>query len=174
MTGHRDRLALPGWPNLVDSVVWRGLRTLGLLPVVLFLSAPGWAQDPTPLPEETVEPEPAVAAEAGEAANESADAAADESADEATGDSAGEAEPEDDDRFMFEQQLSAEDGGGKVVVRFDDLESAENGNDVFLGNVEFLYQDVKVTADLYRFGSRHGYLLYPDKEERYLRVPVSW
>ncbi len=39
---------------------------------------------------------------------------------------------------------------------------------------EYCRQDVKVTADLYRFGSRHGYLLYPDKEERYLRVPVSW
>jgi len=39
---------------------------------------------------------------------------------------------------------------------------------------QYCRQDVKVTADLYRFGGRHGYLLYPDKEDRYLRVPVSW
>ena len=39
---------------------------------------------------------------------------------------------------------------------------------------EYCRQDVRVTGELYHFGRRHGYLLYPDKEARYLRVPVSW
>lgn len=39
---------------------------------------------------------------------------------------------------------------------------------------EYCRQDVKVTAGLYRFGRDHGYVLYPDREERFMRVPVSW
>jgi DEAD/DEAH box helicase domain-containing protein len=34
--------------------------------------------------------------------------------------------------------------------------------------------DVRLTRDLYLFGRRHGYLLFRDKAERVLRIPVEW
>jgi DEAD/DEAH box helicase domain-containing protein len=63
-------------------------------------------------------------------------------------------------------------GCGKSADGLQSLEWVKEGR---LDLVEeYCRQDVKVTADLYRFGGKHGYLLYPDKENRYLRVPVSW
>jgi DEAD/DEAH box helicase domain-containing protein len=39
---------------------------------------------------------------------------------------------------------------------------------------QYCRSDVRVTADLYRFGREHGYLLYPDHEGRAMRAPVRW
>ncbi|MGD8374956.1 MAG: DUF1998 domain-containing protein [Acidobacteriota bacterium] len=39
---------------------------------------------------------------------------------------------------------------------------------------EYCRQDVAVTADLYRFGRTHGYLLYADREGRRVRIPARW
>ena len=39
---------------------------------------------------------------------------------------------------------------------------------------DYCKQDVRVTGEIYRFGRRHGYLLYPDREGRHMRVPVDW
>ncbi|MEM9405256.1 MAG: LPS assembly protein LptD [Acidobacteriota bacterium] len=120
----------------------------GLLFLVLLLAvAPGAAtaqETPEPQPEETQPEEtPSEETQAEEATSE---AAASEPSD--ADPDAEEQEPEEeDDRFFMERGLSEEDGGGKVVVRFDDFRSAENGDDLFLGNVEFTYQDIKVTAD---------------------------
>jgi DEAD/DEAH box helicase domain-containing protein len=35
-------------------------------------------------------------------------------------------------------------------------------------------QDVAITRDLYRFGCKHGYLLYRDAEDRQMQVPVDF
>ncbi len=107
----------------------------GLLALVLWLLigvGAALAQEPEP-----TEPEPEAEAEAS-AAGEDEDASEEEGA----------APEEPDDRFVMERAVAEEDGGGKVVVKFDDLEPGEvEGTDVFFGNVEFVYQDIKVTAD---------------------------
>ncbi len=39
---------------------------------------------------------------------------------------------------------------------------------------EYCRRDVEVTRDLYQFGASNGYLLYPDREGRSIRLPVEW
>jgi len=39
---------------------------------------------------------------------------------------------------------------------------------------EYCRRDVRVTAELYRYGLEHGYLLYPDRDGQAMRVPASW
>ena len=39
---------------------------------------------------------------------------------------------------------------------------------------EYCRRDVRLTADLYRFGLEHGYLLYPDRDGQPMRVAASW
>jgi DEAD/DEAH box helicase domain-containing protein len=39
---------------------------------------------------------------------------------------------------------------------------------------EYCRLDVRLTADLYRFGLDHGYLLYPDRDGQAMRVPATW
>jgi DEAD/DEAH box helicase domain-containing protein len=40
--------------------------------------------------------------------------------------------------------------------------------------IEYCRQDVKITTDLYRFGRDNGYLIYEDKNNAKLRIPVDW
>ena len=40
--------------------------------------------------------------------------------------------------------------------------------------VEYCTQDVKVTHELYRYGRDHGYLLFKNKAEHHVRIPVEW
>ena len=40
--------------------------------------------------------------------------------------------------------------------------------------IEYCRQDVKITADLYRFGRDNGYLIYEDRHSRKIRIPVDW
>jgi len=39
---------------------------------------------------------------------------------------------------------------------------------------EYCRRDVRLTADLYRFGLEQGYLLYPDRDGQPMRVAASW
>jgi DEAD/DEAH box helicase domain-containing protein len=39
---------------------------------------------------------------------------------------------------------------------------------------EYCRRDVRLTADLYRFGLENGYLLYPDRDGQPMRVRASW
>ena len=40
--------------------------------------------------------------------------------------------------------------------------------------IKYCRQDVKITTDLYRFGRDNGYLIYEDKNNTKLRIPVDW
>jgi len=39
---------------------------------------------------------------------------------------------------------------------------------------EYCRRDVEVTRDLFLFGCRNGYILYRDRDERTVRLPVDW
>jgi DNA polymerase-3 subunit gamma/tau len=57
-------------------------------------------------------------------------------------------------------------------------ELSEQGND--LGRLvtdlieQYCRRDVEVTRDVFLFGRNNGYVLYPDREGRSLRLPVDW
>jgi DEAD/DEAH box helicase domain-containing protein len=40
--------------------------------------------------------------------------------------------------------------------------------------IKYCRQDVKITKDLYRYGRDNGYLLFKDKENQMVRIPVDW
>jgi len=40
--------------------------------------------------------------------------------------------------------------------------------------IAYCRQDVKITADLYRFGREKGYLLFMDRNDQKVRIPVEW
>jgi len=40
--------------------------------------------------------------------------------------------------------------------------------------LDYCRQDVKVTRDLYRFGRDKGHLLFRDKQDQLMRIPVDW
>jgi len=39
---------------------------------------------------------------------------------------------------------------------------------------QYCKHDVKIVKELYEYGKEHGYLLFKDRNERTLRIPVSW
>ena len=39
---------------------------------------------------------------------------------------------------------------------------------------QYCRRDVEVTRDVYLFGTRNGYVLYRDRDDRQLRLPVDW
>ncbi len=39
---------------------------------------------------------------------------------------------------------------------------------------EYCRKDVEVTRDIYMFGATNGYVLYPDRDGRSIRLPVEW
>jgi DEAD/DEAH box helicase domain-containing protein len=39
---------------------------------------------------------------------------------------------------------------------------------------EYCRRDVEVTRDLYQFGATNGYVLYPNRDGRAIRLPVEW
>jgi len=40
--------------------------------------------------------------------------------------------------------------------------------------IEYCRDDVRVTRDLYLFGKKYGYLLFHDKSQNLMRIPVEW
>jgi len=40
--------------------------------------------------------------------------------------------------------------------------------------IAYCRQDVAVTRDLFLFGLRHGHLIFRNKAEKAVRVPVNW
>jgi ATP-dependent helicase YprA (DUF1998 family) len=40
--------------------------------------------------------------------------------------------------------------------------------------ITYCRQDVKITGDLYRYGIKKGHLLYVNKAQKKLRIPVTW
>jgi DEAD/DEAH box helicase domain-containing protein len=39
---------------------------------------------------------------------------------------------------------------------------------------EYCRRDVEITRDLYQFGVTNGYVLYPNRDGRAIRLPVEW
>ena len=39
---------------------------------------------------------------------------------------------------------------------------------------DYCCQDVELTARLFAHGREHGYLIYRNRDERKVRLPVSW
>ncbi|MEE9226999.1 MAG: DEAD/DEAH box helicase [Acidobacteriota bacterium] len=63
-------------------------------------------------------------------------------------------------------------GAGKIG---DGLQSLEWFRDGRIDLVEeYCRKDVEITRDLFRFGRDHRYLLYRDKQDRKIRLPVDW
>jgi DEAD/DEAH box helicase domain-containing protein len=40
--------------------------------------------------------------------------------------------------------------------------------------IEYCRHDVKITRDLYRYGQNKGHLLYLNKAQKKIRIPVIW
>jgi DEAD/DEAH box helicase domain-containing protein len=40
--------------------------------------------------------------------------------------------------------------------------------------IQYCRQDVKITRDLYRYGRDNGHLVYEDRRQNKLRIPVNW
>jgi DEAD/DEAH box helicase domain-containing protein len=40
--------------------------------------------------------------------------------------------------------------------------------------IEYCRQDVKITRDLYRYGLRHRHLLFTNRADKTVRIPVEW
>jgi DEAD/DEAH box helicase domain-containing protein len=63
-------------------------------------------------------------------------------------------------------------GAGKTADGLQALKWWQEGR--ILEIIRYCRQDVKITRDLYRFGRGKGYLMYEDKRNRKLRIPVEW
>jgi DEAD/DEAH box helicase domain-containing protein len=40
--------------------------------------------------------------------------------------------------------------------------------------IDYCREDVRITRDLYLFGQENGYLLFRNKNNRLMRIPVHW
>jgi len=63
-------------------------------------------------------------------------------------------------------------GYGKIGTGLDALRWFREGRMDRL--TQYCKHDVKVVKELYEYGKEHGYLLFKDRDERTLRIPVSW
>ncbi|MFQ6067903.1 MAG: Zn-binding domain-containing protein, partial [bacterium] len=63
-------------------------------------------------------------------------------------------------------------GYGKTGTGLDALRWFREGRMDKL--TEYCKHDVKIVKELYEYGREHGYLLFKDRNERTLRIPVSW
>jgi DEAD/DEAH box helicase domain-containing protein len=63
-------------------------------------------------------------------------------------------------------------GYGKIGTGLDALRWFREGRMDRL--TDYCKHDVKIVRELYEYGKEHGYLLFKDRNERTLRIPVSW
>jgi DEAD/DEAH box helicase domain-containing protein len=40
--------------------------------------------------------------------------------------------------------------------------------------IEYCRHDVKITRDLYRYGQKNGHLIFKDRNNKKVRIPVDW
>ncbi len=63
-------------------------------------------------------------------------------------------------------------GYGKIGTGLDALRWFREGRMDKV--IQYCKYDVKLVKELYEYGKEHGYLLFKDRSERTLRIPVSW
>ncbi len=69
---------------------------------------------------------------------------------------------ESDPRPRLELPVPAEDGGGVLLAEFDNLESAADGTAVLSGDVEIVYQDIKINAKRIEYDPETGRVFAED------------
>lgn len=75
-------------------------------------------------------------------------------------------------RLSLNHLASATLGARKTADGLQALQWWQEGR--ILEIIAYCRQDVKLTRDLYRYGRQEGYLLYVDKAQNVLRIPVAW
>jgi DEAD/DEAH box helicase domain-containing protein len=75
-------------------------------------------------------------------------------------------------RLSLDHLASATLGTSKSADGLQALRWWQQGK--ILEIIAYCRQDVKITRDLYRYGSQNKYLLYTNKDQQTLRVPVGW
>mgnify|MGYP001829245676 CR=1 FL=1 len=75
-------------------------------------------------------------------------------------------------RLSLEHLASATLGAGKSADGLQALRWWQQGR--ILEIIDYCRQDVKITRELYRYGTQNKYLLYTNKEQQTLRIPVEW
>ena len=75
-------------------------------------------------------------------------------------------------RLSLDHLASATLGAHKTADGLQALEWWHQGK--ILEIIAYCRQDVKITGDLYRYGRDKGYILYVDKAQNLLRIPVNW
>ncbi len=63
-------------------------------------------------------------------------------------------------------------GAGKTADGLQALQWWQEGH--IMEIIQYCRQDVKITRDLYRYGRDNGYLIYKDRNQKKLRIPVDW
>jgi len=75
-------------------------------------------------------------------------------------------------RLSLDHLASATLGTSKSADGLQALRWWQQGK--ILEIIAYCRQDVKITGDLYRYGIQNGYLLYTNKDQQTLRIPVEW
>ena len=75
-------------------------------------------------------------------------------------------------RLSLDRLASATLGAGKTADGLQALEWWRQGK--IREIIKYCRQDVQITRDLYRYGIQNRYLLYNNKEQQTLRIPVEW
>jgi DEAD/DEAH box helicase domain-containing protein len=63
-------------------------------------------------------------------------------------------------------------GEGKTADGLKALQWWQEGR--ILEIIQYCRQDVKITRDLYRYGRDNGHLIFKDKQNQMIRIPVDW
>nr|MDJ0815272.1 hypothetical protein [Desulfobacterales bacterium] len=63
-------------------------------------------------------------------------------------------------------------GAGKTADGLQALQWWQEGR--ILEVIQYCRRDVKITRELYRYGRNNGYLIYKDRNQNKLRIPVAW
>ena len=63
-------------------------------------------------------------------------------------------------------------GAGKTADGLQALQWWQEGR--ILEVIQYCRGDVKITRELYRYGRNNGYLIYKDRDQNKLRIPVAW
>ena len=75
-------------------------------------------------------------------------------------------------RLSLDHLASATLGSAKTADGLQALRWWKQGR--ILEIIEYCRHDVKITRDLYRYGRKNGHLLYLNKAQRKIRIPVEW
>jgi DEAD/DEAH box helicase domain-containing protein len=75
-------------------------------------------------------------------------------------------------RLSLDHLVSATLGARKAADGLQALRWWKQGR--ILEIIEYCRHDVKITRDLYRYGQKNGHLLYVNKAQKTLRIPISW